>query len=476
MPDQNTSETRNESWVRWLWRLFSSTRLAFIMMLIIIAFSLIGALVIQAPSDATASPSDYALWVESVAGAKYGVWAPLMSVFKFFSIFTSPWFLAAGALLMLNIIICSIDRWGRIRQNIRGSPVKQADSFYTGTAKGLEVLSPKMSTSQTTAASKEVFTSRHYRVRTVNEDDKFYIAADKNRYIKLFTYASHLSLILFIIGFLVGNFFGFRETSFIVAESTTQEVGYDTGLSLRLNSFTDEYYTDGAPKDYRSDVMLYEAGKEVRQATIQVNHPLSYNGVRFYQSFFGPAVTIQVRNSEGQEVYKDTIPLTSQLQSTTYNRYTGIFHLPNAGLVGQLISSATNVPDPMIKKGEVAIQLYQMSTGQMIIMDKLMLNQPKTIAGYEFTFLEDAQFSGFQVSKDPGNAIIWIASVLFVIGIGLVLYLPHRQIWAQVQARAGGGSRITLRTTASKGLGIATELEAISKDIEKALKYSPGKG
>ena len=86
-----------------------------------------------------------------------------------------------------------------------------------------------------------------------------------------------------MLAYIIGSAFGFRDTYFIVNEGHTREVGYNTNLSLNLISFTDEYYPDGTPSDFRSEVVLYQGDQEVTRATIRVNHPLVYEGIRFYQ-------------------------------------------------------------------------------------------------------------------------------------------------------------------------------------------------
>ena len=69
-----------------------------------------------------------------------------------------------------------------------------------------------------------------------------------------------------------------------------KDIGYGTGLRLELKSFTDEYWNDGTPKDYRSEINLLVNDQYVINGTVRVNHPLVYKGMRIHQSFFGPAV------------------------------------------------------------------------------------------------------------------------------------------------------------------------------------------
>ena len=58
-------------------------------------------------------------------------------------------------------------------------------------------------------------------------------------------------------------------------------------LILRLDKFLIEYYPNGSIKDWKSTLTIIENQKEKITKTIEVNHPLSYQGFRFYQSSYG---------------------------------------------------------------------------------------------------------------------------------------------------------------------------------------------
>src|SRR4030042_331173 len=269
-----------------LWRLFSSIKLALGLILVIGAISLFGAL------------------------------KPDVDVFH-------SWvFLLAGTLLMVNLIVCSLNRWKNIKYSLQGGQVKQSEKFFT-TGNKKEINAIPMSSQDSAAALKTVLQRLGYRVREVSEKESIHIAADKNRYFRLGTYVSHLSLILFILAYLLGGYLGFRETNFTVAEGSVRDVGHDTGLSLGLVSFVDEYYPDGMPKDYRSQVILYENGQEVKQALVRVNHPLIYKGVRFYQAYFGRVVKMLVRDENGRDIFNDNVPLDSSFDIQGDRYYEG---------------------------------------------------------------------------------------------------------------------------------------------------------
>ena len=453
----------------WLWRLFSSVRFAVILILVIAGLSLLGALLIQVPSEIAKDPQVYSSWVDTVARSKVGVLAPFLSALRLFNVFSSLWFIIACALLMLNIFICSLNRWSSIRLSLRGGIVKQNENFYFNDNNHAELKDIQAPVAQAAMISEKILKRRGYRTRTESDENNIHIAADKNRYYRLGTYFSHFSLILFVIAFVAGSYFGFRDESFTVPVGSIREVGHNTALSLKLVSFVDEYYDNGTPKDYRSEVVLYENSKPVKQGIIQVNHPMSYKGIRFYQAYFGPAVKIKVRDENRNDIFNDNVPMDSSFDLEGDRRYQSFFDLnmPEAILNIRLISSAVNAEDPMIPAGNIAVDVSQ--EGKQIDFRLVKLGTPRIVGGLEFTFLEESKFSGFQVSKDPMNLFIWIASILFIIGICTVFYFPYRQAWVLSQPLGQGSSRLLIRTRAPRGFRDTSELKTLVNQIEKEL-------
>ncbi len=413
---------------RWLWRFFSSVRLALILVLIIAGMSLLGAL------------------------------TPL-------NVFNSIYFAIPGTMLMFNILICSLNRWKSIKLALRGGEITQPESFYkTGT----ELKGIHLPYSQVGSVTEKILLSHRYRVRKLT-GDSIHIAADKNRYSRLGTYLSHFSLILFVVAFLFGSHFGFRDTSFSVTEGETRQVGHNTNLSLKLVSFVYEEYENGMPKDYRSQVVVYENGQKVQETLIRVNQPLYYEGTRFYQSFFGTAAKIQIRDEKGQTVFDDDVLFSTLPEDRRY--YQGFFDLPEQGFIIRLIASSV-AGDPMIPTETLAVGIIQ--NNQQINLKLVPQYTPTVINGLEFTFQEMLEYSGFQVSQDPTNALIWIASVLFIAGICSVFYFPHRQVWALCRTE-GEVSRLQMRLLGKAGFDTTAELNNLVKEIEIKLPGYKGK-
>jgi cytochrome c biogenesis protein len=414
---------------RWLWRLLSSVKFAIILILFITGLSLIGAF----------TPS--------------------------IDIFHSWLFISLGALLMLNILVCSLNRWNNIKLAICGGAIKQKESFYESESSHTWVTVP-LSPETSSEIPHKVLRKLGYRVRREKTGDRTYLAADKNRYFRLGTLVSHISLILFILAGIIGGSLGFRDIDFMVAEGETKEVGHNTHLSLNLTSFEDEYYPDNTPKDYRSQVVIYEKDKEVSRATVRVNHPLEYKGIRFYQSFFGQAVGIRIQQ-DGKVIYEGNVTLDGVSENQGYLRNIGFLDLAEHELTIGFLSQATNMPDPLIPTGQLAVDVRK--NGKQAGLTLLAKGSPLEIAGMEIFYQNDAKYSGFQVSRDPGNTLIWVASSLFFLGMIMVLYFPYRQVWALIQPSEKGGSRVLMRLMAQRGSSIKEELKTLRSHIEKEL-------
>jgi cytochrome c biogenesis protein len=420
--------------IKWLWRLFSSVKLAIALILIITALSVIG-------------------------------------IFTSADLFSSWYFIAAGTLLMLNILICNINRWKGIQKNLKGSRIKQSEDFFKEQDKATASRDLQYDATEVLQAVKATLQKRGYRLRLGKDNDDIYIAVDKNRFFILGTYLSHLSIILLVLAYIIGSTLGFRESAFIVAEGATEELGYDTGLSLELISFTDSYYEDGTPSDYASEVILYKDGVEVARTVIRVNYPLNYGGIRFYQSFFGPAAVIQVTKN-GETVFSDNVALYGSFDSYGYYRNVGFIDVEESKLSLAIITPAFNTPDPMIPEGQLAILAYK--NGAEVGVHLLEKMTPLEIDDVILSYESDAQYSGFQVKSDPANALVWIACSLFIIGLVMVFYFPHSQMWLLIKSTSPGHSTLLVRVMASKAFNNTAVLNDSISGIENRLKEASG--
>ena len=66
----------------------------------------------------------------------------------------------------------------------------------------------------------------------------------------------------------------------------------DLPFTIALKQFRIEHYTTGQPKNFESDLELFDrSGNKIREATIAVNHPLIHDGIAIYQASFADGGT-----------------------------------------------------------------------------------------------------------------------------------------------------------------------------------------
>src|SRR5512135_2688018 len=71
-----------------LWNTLTSMRFALILMLLMAAVAVIGALVVQAPSGVLGDPAAKADWLDQIR-PKYGGWTNIMDALSLFAVFNS---------------------------------------------------------------------------------------------------------------------------------------------------------------------------------------------------------------------------------------------------------------------------------------------------------------------------------------------------------------------------------------------------
>jgi cytochrome c biogenesis protein len=103
--------------------------------------------------------------------------------------------------------------------------------------------------------------------------------------------------------------------------------GQHAGYQVQLNSFHATYQPNGQPKDYVSNVTVYDNGRAVMTRDIRVNDFLGYRDVDFYQQDYGWAPHIVVTNPAGRVVYDGTV----EFFGAQKNVQTGVLKVPDFG-------------------------------------------------------------------------------------------------------------------------------------------------
>ena len=420
-----------------LWHLLISMRTGLALMLALAVLGLLGTLIAQADPAIDRDGPGYAAWLESVR-PRYGGWTGLLDGLGAFSIFSSIWFRGIVVLLATSIVACSVNRTPRLWKQAVHPRTDMSDTFFGHASLGASIVAPT-APDAALAQVQAAFRTRHFRTIIARDGDAIHFYADRNRWGPFGTVIAHLSLVFILAGALVGTTWGFRDDAVAVPVGSRVEVGYGTGLSIEAKSFTDSYYLNGTPSDFASDLVLYRDGAQVAAQTIRVNEPLRAGDVTVYQSFYGAAAAMKVADSTGGVVFDEGVPLL--WTTNDFRHRVGRIDLPDAGLTAYVIGAASGEVDPRIKAGQMLIEVFATGDPEAPVATEVVSQgQPARVAGLDFTFVRERQFTGLIVTRDPGAVFVWIGAGLLLIGLALVLFFPSRRAWALIRRRPDGSS------------------------------------
>lgn len=461
----NPKATWLENPVGATWHLLTSVRLALVLILLIAAAVLAGTLINQAPAAVRANPDSYQRWLDAANG-RYGSWTGLMDRLQLFHVFSSIWFRLLVAALAANIIVCSVNRWTSIKTTVFNPRVRMHPAFFER-SKVRAAFAVELPQDHAVAALRKGLKSGGYRM-VAEDGETTALYADRFRLSRFGTFLTHLSLVLLLAGAILGQFWGWKDDQFVIAEGATKVVPMAPDLSVKLDQFQEEWYVEGPPKDYASEIVIYKDGQEVKRGTTRVNAPVKYNGIKFNQAFYGNAAVMQVRDANGTEVYNEGVPLA--WRTTDSDRPVGYFEVPGEPLTAYVVGPDTSGGyDRVVPLGTMRLELHDKTTGRLIDIQSLQRNKPVNAEGLTFTFLRETEFSGLKIVKDPGVNIVWLASGLMVLGLVMVFWFPHRRLWALVSERSGGGADVRLAASSQRDMGLEKDFETVAGKVRHAL-------
>src|SRR3989344_5951878 len=207
------------------------------------------------------------------------------------------------------------------------------------------------------------------------------------------SFFSHLSVLVIYLGVIYGGAAGF--SGFDQIEKGKELIAPGGKFSVRLNDFNAKFDAAGRPLTNTSDLSVIENGKEVLRKTISVNDPLSYNGLKFYQSSYGLngvlEVSIPGKKTESIPIYKGSCAT-----------YTG---------TGQMFHIEELFPDLHFLHG-MAVAVYEPTKAVAFLIAHddcssenvgwLAAGKPVRWGKYNLKLASAVEYTGLQVKRDPG--------------------------------------------------------------------------
>ncbi len=448
------------------WRLLISIRLTVFLLLSLAATSIIGTLVPQ-----NASPQDY---VRAYGEFLYR----LFYVLDVFDMYHSWWFQTLLVLLTANIVACSIDRlsslWETVFVKTPGfrlsafRKLKDRESFSVqGSADALEA--------RYAAAAARRFTY----TRTEKTGEGFCIFAEKGRWTRLGVYIVHFSVVFLLMGGLIGSIFGFDGFVNIPEGETVQAVRLRSGggeqpleFAIRCDDFQVSFYETGAPKEYRSSLVILEEGEEVLQKDIIVNDPLRYRGINIFQSSYGKipgdlkatlekGISLSFTSRASGMVYRETalvgkpVALPEGGGTFTVKELLPSYRFMGQQDLGETLVGSLASPDGGTTEVKLPIRFSR--------FDKMRKDARFVIAVDEV--VEERYYTGLQVTSDPGVPLVYAGFVLMILGCIVTFFMSHQRLCIDVVGR-GRKTMVTVSGAANKNrAGIQATVRQMSRRL-----------
>ncbi|MFE1167765.1 cytochrome c biogenesis protein ResB [Nocardiopsis sp. NPDC058789] len=487
-------------WGRWVWRTLTSMRTALILLFMLALGAIPGSILPQN----VVSVDEVATYVRE--NPELSVW---LDRFHLFDVFSSPWYAAIYLLLFVSLAGCVIPRALVHARAVRARPV--ATPRNLGRMPYVARFGTGASPETVLERSRSVL--KGYRVERYGDS----VSAETGYLREVGNVLFHFSLLALLLALAAGSFFGYRGNMLLVEGDGFANTlpSYDAiypghwtdtdafePFTIHLDSFEASFIDDGdlrgQAESYVAELSYKESPEsEEEQHTLEVNHPLSVDGVQVYLLGHGYAPQFEVRNADGDLVFDQAVPFLHR-ETMTYTSdgvvkvpdtggeelgFVGVF-LPTAAedSEGELVSTFPGAENPM-----VTLEAYQ---GDMGMVDPQSVYQLRT-EGMEslgespvmavgdtwelpdeagsITFTGYKEYATLQSNRDGARLPALGAATAAVAGLLLTLFVRPRRVWVRATRGEDGTTRVELA-----GLG-KTEVAGDNAEFHEITKRLAGR-
>ena len=450
-----------------MWSFFSSVKLAIALLIIIAIASILGTLIPQ----------------QEAAGAFVSRLSPgmvsVLEKLQIFDIFHSVWFLCLLFILSVNMIVCSLNRFPASWKRFRAISTPDEPALFKD-LNADRVLLTEGKLVEEAEKIERLLKKRLKRVEIRDTGDTYFLSGQKGNFSYFGVYLIHVSILIILAGMIIGFLFGFEAYIELAEGESVDTVQLKGGKGLRkldftvrCDRFTIDYYKDGTPKLYQSDLAFVKNDSVLHQSPVLVNHPVSFAGIRFYQANYGkiPSGEAVIMLQKGRE--------KAQVIRVSVGKE---FDLPGKEGKATVIRMEENLMrmGPAVKiniataPGNVQFWVFQniekIAEENPELLDHVPMFNPGAFAPYVFSLamMNTKYFTGLQVARDPGVPVVIAGSLLLVLGFMTVFFSAHRQVWIRVD-RKGQHTRISITGKTNKDpVGLDREIHRLMGALDKA--------
>ncbi len=394
----------------------------------------------------------------------------------FTDMFRSWWFMALLFIFAGNLVICSLERLPKIWKVVK-EPIKPVtpERLNALSIKREIILKEKVDKASEHAGA--VLKKYGFTAAVINEDKAVQLYAEKGRYSRLGVYVTHLSILLILAGAVIGMLFGFNA-SLNLPEGASSVIAYKSsgvqiplGFEIRCDNFNVAFYDNSdTPKSYKSWLAILDDGREVIKKVIDVNNPLHYKGITFYQASYG---FIPNRDS----IFQFTVTSNAGTKEDVNVKFGGPFTIPGTSVTGKVLdfSPALAVDETgklytyagMMLNPAAFVEFSE--NGAMKYRQWILVRSPQTwkVADgiVEFKHLWGAQYTGLQVRKDPGVWVVYLGCMIMALGLYTSFFTGHARVWVWVKEERGGAKVVIAASVNKNKISFEQKIDKMAREV-----------
>jgi len=431
------------------WEFFASVKLALFCFFTLAIASIVGTIIPQNKSQA--------FYIQEFGENT----AEVFRLLNIPDMYNSWWFVALLSLFSINLIVCSIDRlptvWKVVAMDNLATKVNRLEKMTPRNRFASAKLLPEVA-----AEVEQTLKSAGWKPSRREIEGGTLFFAQKTPWVRFGVYIVHLSILVIFAGAIIGTLFG-ENGSIMVREKSVFSTYFDRHTSekvpldfeIRVDDFELTYYETGSPKEYRSDLTVFEGGREVLQKSIVVNDPLDYKGYTFYQASFQAHqdfwLTVQNQNTGARETFlaQPGVEMKWQNAGITF----GIINLLQPDQWGRYrlkiwFSDGKGEPSVFWLDGETVVSVERPDAA--------------------YAFKSKQVFStGLQVAKDPGVWPVYIGFTVMLLGLIVAFFLSHKRVWVYLSEESSKTKLLVAGTANKNKTGFENMFEALIEKLEE---------
>lgn len=191
----------------------------------------------------------------------------------------------------------------------------------------------------------------------------------------------------------------------------------DTPYELRLKSFATTYVEkEGRTfvKDWLSELEVVDGGEVVAAKRIEVNDPLVYGGMKYYQAFFDQKIKFDVDGEEREVGPGEPLAVGDEtLMASTVT-------------AGTLLGGDGPKPiGPYVELKEMPKDKWHRVTKDIRPGVRLRQGEPVRVGGRRVTFVSFEESSGLTYKRDAAVKFLWVLWIAFTALIAVRIYVQE---------------------------------------------------